>query len=78
MCGLAHEFEDGAAHQGRLQLRNNGGSWTLGSGSVEEPQTDVHTLPGAAGSRMGFSQAGRAPSPCSQPVLPLPSASYLL
>lgn len=78
MCGLAHEFGHGAAQKDRLQPRSNDDIWTLGSGSAEEPQMDVHTLPWAAGSRMGFSQAGRAPCPCCQPVLPLPSASYLL
>lgn len=79
-CGLAHEFGHGAAQQDGLHLqpRNDGDSWTLGSWYAEEPQTHVHTLPRAAGSRMGFSQAGRAPCPCYQSVLPLPSASHLL
>lgn len=72
------EVEHGAAKEGRLQPRNTSDSWALGAGSEEEPQTDVHTLPWAAGSRMGFSQGPRAPSPCFQSVLLLPSPSYLL
>lgn len=77
MCGLAHEFGNGAAQQCRLQPRNNGDSWALCAGSGEEPQTDVRTLPWAADSRTGFSQARRAPSPCFQPVLPFRSGCRL-
>lgn len=72
------EVEHGAAQQGRLQPRNTGDSWALGAGSGEEPQTDVHTLPWAAGSMIGFSQGPRAPRPCFHSVLLLPSPSYVL
>ena len=48
----------------RLGPQNASDGWALGAGSGKEPQTDVHTLPGTAGGRMGFSQAFRAASPC--------------
>lgn len=72
------EVEHGAEQQGRLQPRNTSDSWALGAGSGEEPQTDVHTLLWAAGSKMGFSQGPCAPSLCFQSVLLLPSPSYPL